>query len=332
MCTNKLRLCDCNRCLYYGNTVPNPGSFKVVTNETREGVGLWEKCNLCNLVINRSGVDPQESGNFYNSTYIEKNSFSKGELLSAREHFEARVGSIKPIAEFLMPYLDSSMRVFELGSGTGELLYLIRDKVRYCFANEINQAYAAFSQKELEIDSSSEDYLDLLFEHRFDFIISINTIDHIYECLKAIEKIYHDLREGGFFYIEVPNNDQALKEYLPEPTRKLFRKFMYQKAHYYSFSFESLRRLLVQTGFEITVETCRHDYSLRNYLHWYFLGEPQDRLKSAMEETDIHDGNTRFEKEMNQLFFQANERFKNIMKETMAGESICVLCRKPLST
>ena len=332
MCLNKLKACNDNRCLYYSKTLPNPASSEVVTNETREGAGLWEKCNLCNLVINRSGVTLQESVNFYNSTYIEKNSFSKGELLSSREHFEARVGSTKPIAEFLMPYLDSSMRVFELGSGTGELLYLIRDEVSYCCANEINKLYAEFIRKELKIDSSSENYLNLLFEDKFDFIISINTIDHIYDCLKSIEKIYHDLRESGFFYIEVPNDSQALKEYLPKPTRKMFRNFMYQKAHYYSFSFESLRRLLVQTGFEIIVETCRHDYSLMNYLHWYFMGKPQERLKSAMEETDIHDGNTEFEKEMNQLFSQANESFKEIMKKTMAGESICFLCRKPLST
>ena len=87
----KKKYCNDERCLFlhYGETKQR--YVNIVTEDVREGSGLWERCEHCKLVINRNGVSPLEVENFYNKTYVEKNSYSKGELLSAREHFEARL-------------------------------------------------------------------------------------------------------------------------------------------------------------------------------------------------------------------------------------------------
>ena len=49
----------------------------------------------------------------------------------------------------------------------------------------------------------------------------------------------------GYFYIEVPNDNQALNRYLNENEQKSFSKFMYQKAHYYSFTIKTLTKLIL---------------------------------------------------------------------------------------
>ena len=38
----------------------------------------------------------------------------------------------------------------------------------------------------------------------------------MYDPSLVVNKIYNDLNIGGLFYIEVPNDNQALKEYLQE--------------------------------------------------------------------------------------------------------------------
>jgi len=323
--------CRCNdqRCLFYSSSISLEPKFSLVTEKVREGTGCWEQCQNCGLVINRGGVNPLDVRSFYNTEYTEDNSYSKGNLLSPREHFEARIESIRSIANYLDPFLEQTSRVFELGAATGELLYIIKDQVGYCFANEINEEFSDFISEELGIDSSSVDYLDLDFEDPFDCIISINTLDHLYNPALVVDKIKTDLTSRGILYIEVPNDEQAMRMYLPEPQRSLFEMFMYQNAHYYSFSYSTVRKLLTQSGFEIIDEFSKHDYTVFNYLNWYFNGQPQKDLVEAMGNISLHEGSTPFETRINEAFSQFNGEFRKIIEETKMGELLCVLAKKP---
>lgn len=323
------KCCGDERCLFRaGNTGTLQESFTTVAEETREGRGVWEKCKHCGLVINRSGVPPEEAEAYYNDTYVKTNSYSEGEIISAKAHFDARLNSLRPRAEYLAKWLNPKHTVFELGAGTGELLWLIRDKVKRCQANEVNRLYSSFIERELNIESSSEDYFDLRFTDKFDFILALNTIDHIHATLGVVKKVNVDLKKGGYFYVECPNDIQALKTMLPEPHRLMFQKFMYQRAHYYSFTFDTLKRLLTENGFEIVDEQSRHDYTLINYLQWYFAGVPMNRLQSAKENPRLHEGDSGFETEINAMFGRANVEFKEIITKHKIGESLCVLARK----
>ena len=323
------KCCGDERCLFRaGKTGTLNKSHTVVTEETREGKGLWEKCAHCGLVINRSGVPPQEAEAYYNETYVKTNSYSKGEIMSAKAHFDARVNSLRPRAEYLAKWLKPEHTVFELGAATGELLWLIKDKVKRCQANEVNRLYASFIESELKIESSAQDYFKLKFAEKFDVILALNTIDHIYDTLGIVKKLNADLKKGGYLYVECPNDIQALKTMLPEPQRSMFQKFMYQRAHYYSFTFDTLARLLREQGFEIVDEQSRHDYTLANYLQWLFAGAPMKVLQKAKENPGLHEGDSAFERDMNRLFERANAEFKEIITKHKLGESLCVLARK----
>lgn len=325
----KFKKCQDSRCLFSTNEESLPTECTLVTTKTREGEGLWEKCKHCNLVINRSGVEKKEVEDFYNKTYVEKNSYSKGELLTARQHFEVGLNSLRPLSQLLIPHLKKDMRVFELGGATGELLYLIKDHVKSCYNNEINNLYTEFAKQELGIDGSSQDYFSLEFPEKFDCILSINTIDHMYYTGRAVEKIFNDLKPGGIAYIEVPNDNQALKTFLPEETREKFQKFMYQKAHYYSFTSETLTKLIKQEGFEVVEEFSRHDYSFINYLQWYFLGAPQKRQMDAKGKSLLHDDESTYAQEMNQMIQKVDKEFQEIITRNKRGELLGILCKKP---
>lgn len=328
-CKSGCTRCSDERCLFDGGNGNSPAEFVKVTEETREGQGLWESCVHCGLVINRTGVAPDEVKSFYNEVYQDKNSFQQGSKVDARQHFEMRLESIRPRAEYLARYINMDSVVFELGAGSGELLYLLKPQVQRCYANELAQEFVDFMNNDLEIAASSDDYLEVQAPEKWDMAISIGTLDHIYNTRDYLEKLFDDLKPGGLLYVEVPNDRQALKEFIPGRHVGSFRRFMYQIAHYYSFTFETLSRLMEEVGFHVEEEFSRHDYTLLNYLNWCMTGAPQRSIVDAKSNSRIFTGDSGFEREMNDLLGDADMRFRDVISKHRLGESICMLVRKP---
>jgi len=304
-------------------------NFSTLTTVTREGPGLWEKCNTCGLSINRIGVAKEKAGEFYNKTYQKKNSLETEKTLSPELHFKARKNSVNEIVKKLLPILKPSMRIYELGAGAGELLFYLKDKVKHCEGNEINQAYSDFINKELKIKCNHKSFIEEKFIEPFDMIVSICTIDHIYETREVVERIYENLKEGGIFYLEIPNDYQVLNKYLSPKFSNSFSKFMYQKAHYYSFNSTTIETLLRQVGFKIQKKESRQEYTLKNFLNWYFAEKPQHSFNKATSDNKmLSNFDDKLEREINDLFINFEEKFKNIVEINEAGDTICILANK----
>ena len=322
--------CNDKRCLYLVKNVnQKKKNLSVITKETREGSGLWERCNICGLSINKKGVNRNKAEEFYNENYQKINSLEAGKKLSSLDHFEARKVTVKKIANKIYPYLNSKMSIYELGAGSGELLYYLKSRVKSCAANEINKVYSDFIKKKLKIKSSHKNFLEDNFKNKFDMIISICTIDHIYETRKILEKIYKDLRKGGLFYLEVPNDNQILNKYLSPSFSNEFSKFMYQKAHYYSFNLKTISKLLKNVGFKIKKLETRQEYTAKNFLNWYFARKPQKSFDKATSEKEmLRNFNDKFEKEINKIFKNFDKQFEKTILKNNLGDTICVLAKK----
>lgn len=303
-------------------------SAEVVTKRTREGSGLWIRCKVCGLVLNQTGFSKDEISSFYNEEYQKSNSFRKGSVVSPREHYELAMHSMLPVAKHLNPYLKSDWKVVDIGAATGEFLDLIKDKVNYCLGIELNQEYCDFMKHELGLDSSSEDYLISNYEEQFDLIVLNGTLDHMYNPLGVLDKVFRDLKPGGIFYIQTVNDHQALKEFLPSPNRQKFSKFMYQKAHFISFNENTLRQAVENIGLKVLDLHSRHDYSLKNFLNWYHAGSPQNTIQSSKVEKHYFEGHHPFSKDMNNLMIETDIKFKEILSKHMVGELLCLTATK----
>ena len=314
----------------HGQCLCTKGNSKMETivTETREGKGLWSRCKNCGLIINQKGFSKEEVDNFYNEGYQKNNSFKKGSIVSPKEHYELAMHSMIPVAEHLKQYLQPDWKVMDIGAATGEFLDLIKDKVDYCLGVELNREFCNFMKFELGLDSSSEDYLVADYKENFDLIVLNGTLDHMYNPLGVLDKVYQDLKPGGLFYIQTVNDSQALKEFLPEKSKEKFTKFMYQKAHYLSFNEETLQATVEKIGFKIINLHSRHDYTLKNFLNWYFTGSPQSTIYSSKVKNLYFDGNHHFEKEMNEIMIEANKKFQNLLSKHMVGELLCLTAIK----
>jgi len=306
------------------------GEFAVVTTETREGSGLWVRCDKCGLVLNQSGVTKDELDGFYNDTYQKNNSFVQGEKVTPKEHYDVALHSMRPVADYLTKYLQPTWKVMDIGAATGEFLDLIKDKVDYCFGVELNRAFCDFMRSDLGIAATDRDYFSENYEGSFDLIVINGTLDHMYNPLGVLDKIYADLKPGGLFYIQTANDHQALKEVLPEENRLLFKKFMYQRAHFLSFSAETLKSAVVNAGFEVVDLHSRHDYTLNNFLSWYYTGRPQNSIITAKAQNSYFPGTDTLSVELNELLLDADRKFHALLSTYLAGEMLCLTAVKPV--
>jgi len=236
--------------------------------------------------------------------------------------------TLSKVVENIRPYLKSDMNVLEVGCGAGELLSLIKPYVKNVTGIEMNKGFVDYMNNELGIEAYADDISLVDFKGRsFDVILSIMTLDHLPNPTETLRSMKRLLTKDGVVYIEVPNQEEALNFYLPEPSQEKFNKFFWQKAHYFYFTRDSLLKLLEKVGFVCKV-TCRHEYTLLNFLNWYFTGERQKTFIDAATGIKPYAGNSAFEISMNKMFNEMENHFHKILIETFKGDTLCCITRR----
>lgn len=299
--------------------------FTVIATEIREGRGRISQCKSCGLIIQDARRTAKEIDRYYNEEYQTTNSLDSGKEQSPREHFDARLKTIQSIVGRLNKFLRPDMRVLEIGCGAGELLYSIRPYVGDVIGVELSKGFVDFMNKELSIEAYAEDVNNIDFRtKKFDLIISIATLDHLPDPLRTLEAIKRLLSGRGKVYIELPNLNEALNFYLPEQNRKAFNKFFWHKAHFFYFTPDTLSRIMEKAGFSCEI-SCRHEYTFRNYLNWYFRGSPEATFIDAATGVNLFSGDSEFERGINEIFYDAEDRFHKLMSRTFRGDTLCCL-------
>jgi SAM-dependent methyltransferase len=312
-----------------GETVPvceicGEGEFSLIATQIREGEGRIIQCRECGLVMQDIDWGEEQIKQYYNEEYQSTNSLVAGKIQTPLEHFQDRVKTIQPVFEKVKPLLRPDSRVLDVGCGAGELLSLIKPQVKYAAGTELHRPFVEFIKNHLKIDAYAEDINQLPLDRQFDLVISIFTLDHLVNPLATLLSIKRLLAPGGKIYLEVPNRDEALNYFLPEVNRHKFNRFFWHRAHFFYFTKTTLGALFQKAGLATAI-SCRHEYTLKNYLNWYFRGEPQSSFTMGCQETDLFNGDSEFEGRMNKLFAKMEPEFKSIMAETLRGDTLCCL-------
>jgi 2-polyprenyl-3-methyl-5-hydroxy-6-metoxy-1,4-benzoquinol methylase len=307
-----------NACELCGGT-----GFELVASEIREGAGRIVRCTSCGLVVQDLDWAPEQFERYYNEEYQETNSLDLTREQTPREHFEDRAATVGPLAERLRRLLRPDMRVLEVGCGAGELLAAVKDEVAEVVGVELHEGFVAFMNDDLGIEAHAEDVNRIHFgDRRFDLIISIATLDHLPNPAETLATLKGLLAPGGSMYLEVPNTGDALMRYIPEPNRTAYETFFWHRAHVFYFTEETLRALLAKTGMSCEIGY-RHQYTLVNFLNWYFTGSPQRTYVEAAIGTGLLAGESPFELGMNGMFAEMEPRFHELLETTGTGDTIC---------
>ena len=303
----------------------NPNNFTVLTKSTRQGKGLWKKCNNCGLAVNFNGVDPKNHNQFYKKKYFEINSLKRGSYLNAEKHFKMRLPSVKQKFLKIKKFVNKKMDVLEIGSASGELAYCLNNYVKSYTCFELNPEYVEFINKELSIKAYSEDFMNIKLTKKYDLIILINTLDHLYNPNIYMSKIKKILKKNGLLYIEIPNDNQIMNSEFMPPFNNNFSKFMYQIAHYYSFNKETIVKYLNKFNFKEKNISFTHNYNFLNFINWYLVGKPQDSYYDATDFSKLNLNNKKIALKFNILLRDMDKNMRNFLNKNELSETINIL-------
>jgi 2-polyprenyl-3-methyl-5-hydroxy-6-metoxy-1,4-benzoquinol methylase len=297
--------------------------FDVIATEIREGPGIILRCRQCGLALQDIRQTEHELEKYYNEVYQQTNSLRLGETQTPREHFQDSLSSAQQVFERVRPLLGPDKRILEIGCGSGALLSKIKPHVREAVGVELNKDFVSFIKNDLGITAYAQDVNTMdIPAGSFDVILCIMTLDHLPNPAQTVATMKRLLKPEGTIYLEVPNRDEALNHYLPQQSQAKFNTFFWHKAHCFYFTQETLTRLLKNEGLTSEI-SCRHQYTLVNFLNWYFCGSPQKTFVEATGRSHLFGGETEFEKRMNILFSDADNSFHTILEETFSGDTLC---------
>jgi 2-polyprenyl-3-methyl-5-hydroxy-6-metoxy-1,4-benzoquinol methylase len=136
-----------------------------------------------------------------------------------------------------------SKRSLDIGSSSGEFVYLLHTLGFQAKGIEPHAGYAAYARNMLGIDINNgtlQHCLPSELPVSFDLISMFHVLEHLPEPVSALRTIGEKLKPEGLLYIEVPN-----------ATRLCSPNYMFFKAHTLYFTGKALRNLLEKCGFRV---------------------------------------------------------------------------------
>jgi 2-polyprenyl-3-methyl-5-hydroxy-6-metoxy-1,4-benzoquinol methylase len=149
------------------------------------------------------------------------------------------------ILSSLSEYTDGR-ELLEVGIGSGELIAAALELGFDVSAVEISREQAQYAADMLGVPIWSGDMLDFDSDRQFDVITMGDVIEHVSDPRAALVKARGLLRDGGVLWLSTPNFESGFTRMM-----KYNDAMWCEPSHITWFSFETLRALLAETGFEV---------------------------------------------------------------------------------
>lgn len=212
------------------------------------------RCGNCSVKNIYPIPDDHELKEYYSGYYLTRDDFAKEEKL---------IGHHGPIYEYLTSKVgkDEPISFLDFGFGAGHFIKLLSRK------NVIVSGFDLSEQNRQQIreynDRNGTDIgLPDIFssrggneEVRFDVITMFQVLEHLNKPRETLEHLASCLNEGGYIYLECPNND-ALINNVKNIINKLLRRKKYYDSlkppeHIFGYNRKSMSILFESLGFEI---------------------------------------------------------------------------------
>ena len=245
-------------CQNGGRVLPNVENGSVITLETEcricagkdrrvvSGVGRDAKplttviCTGCGLVHSHPIPTKEELDRFYAVDY--RKAYKSTYEPKLKHTYRYAPGAYQRAAQIAGHASPEQTRFLDIGSGSGEFLYMARKMGFEVTGVEPNTGYADYTKRVLGLPVQNCTYETAdLRDDGYDIINLNHVLEHLPDPLASLRAINGLLRDNGLFSVAVPNIQNT--NHAPST------RFHY--AHIYNFNHETLKAMLLKAGFKI---------------------------------------------------------------------------------
>ncbi len=162
-------------------------------------------CGHCELVFLWPRPSADDLAHYYETCYRA----DYGDLPVEQRYLED-LGEARRRVERLLPLLGPSMRVLEIGCGTGAFLDAVRPYMEQLQGVEPDRDSKTWIEKRLGLPVVSELEVLRQQEATFDLVVMFHVLEHLPDPISFLRSLRELLRVGAKLIIEAPNVDDAL--------------------------------------------------------------------------------------------------------------------------
>jgi len=161
------------------------------------------KCSKCGLIFNTNCKSLSYDRDYFISDYQEQ--YGKTYLDDFDNIYKLSVIRLNNILK-LPKFQKDNMSVLDIGSAAGFFLKAAKDMgIKKLKGIEISEFASDYCKKNFSIDVIESPFENAEINEKFDIITSWFFIEHLIEPLKAMERVYLMLNDGGIFALAVPS-------------------------------------------------------------------------------------------------------------------------------
>ena len=202
------------------------------------------RCKNCDMVY----VSPRLKSSIVDSLYNEKpyTEFYKIKLIPSIDYRRnvLAVNKYNQIAK----YFNKPGKVLDIGSGLGEVLSVFQENNWDCTGVEFNEFAANYSRKAFGLNIINRSIYDFDLSEKYDVIMLWGVLEHLYEPLQILKKVYSLLKDDGILLLEVPSAASVLVRYYEKSLRPVDR-IIEGDRHIMLFSIQSFIEMPGKAGF-----------------------------------------------------------------------------------
>lgn len=172
-------------------------------------------------------------------------------------------------------YINSTSSVLEIGSGTGGVIKLLSKDLLVNNITSVEKSQSNIDFLKSSFDKNINFHYDIseVNNNKYDVIISHALFEHLREPKIFLLEMKSMLNTNGYLIMEMPNKHEPLIELLGIEE---FKKFTYQKQHYFIYNEKSLTFLANNTNLKVETFYYCQRYSIDNHMSWAINKKPKD--------------------------------------------------------
>lgn len=267
-------------------------------------------CMNCGLIYKMPMMSKKSMDKFYVEEY--SGLFRPGykETISRQMVVYTLMSSIQ-ISDWLKTKLKvEGMDVLDIGAGDGMFMKCMEGLGCRVVGIDQDKRGIEIAKKLSCIDIIEGDFMEVLFEHKFDLVCCRNTLEHMYSPSDALAKAMTLMKDDGHILVEVPC---AYRPYAAGNSSSFL-----SAAHNYTFTIESLSQLCEKVGLNIQEVS----YDGHHGCMMILLSKADAKVVVPNNPKQLFDAIKERYAEHDKTFFNINEIIKELLASTNVNNSI----------